>query len=74
MRRGRLFGEGEIWPLPRPATPAYSAAGFVACPAALQAKVGASGWVQDLYRLAYEQARAEVGPSWYERSRWASVN
>ena len=73
MNRARFFGEGTIDPLPRPERPALSAAAFVACPAALRPAANA-GWVEDLYRLAFEQARAAVTPSWYERSRRVSLN
>ena len=74
MHHARFFGEGETWPLPRPEAPAFSAAGFMVCPAPLRPQGAKMGWMEDLYRLAYAQARVEVTPSWYDRARLASVN
>jgi hypothetical protein len=39
--------------------------GFVVCPAPLAFL--ATGWTQSIYRLAYEQARAALRPSAYDR-------
>ena len=49
--------------------------GFLVCPPALRPRVGAAGdWAQEVYRLAYQQAWAEAGPTWYDRMRVASAN
>jgi hypothetical protein len=75
MPLDRLFGEGEIMPLPRPVAPAITARGFVVCPAPLQARLGDDlDRAQELYRLAFEQAQAELIPSWYERGRGVCAN
>jgi hypothetical protein len=75
MRGSRLFGEGEVWPLPRPVAPAFPAGGFVVCPPALRAGLGLQGhWAQDVYRLAYQQAQAALTPSWYQRGQVVSAN
>jgi len=58
-----------------PAHPAAPAGGFVACPVVLwPCPAGAVGWVHELYRRAYEEARAAVTPTWYDRAAVPSRN
>jgi hypothetical protein len=61
------FGEGEIIAPPRSEACVLPVKGFVICPLALQLLFHYDWGVQDVYRLAYEQARAAHCPSWYER-------
>jgi hypothetical protein len=61
------FGEGEIIAPPRGETLAWPLEGFVMCPLALQMLFQYDRGVQELYWLAYEQARAAHRPSWYEQ-------
>ena len=61
------FGEGEIIAPPRSEASAVPVQGFVMCPLALQLLFHYDGGVQQLYWLAYEQARAAHRGSWYER-------
>lgn len=75
MMAHRFFGEGEIAPLPRPELPAPSATAFVLCPVPMM--MGAEGpwcWANELYRIAYEQARAAVSPPWHLRMLLACPN
>jgi hypothetical protein len=69
MRAQGFFGEGEIVAPPRAVALvlAMPATGFVLCPPALMAAFWADRGVHEIYRLAYEQARAALRPSWYER-------
>jgi hypothetical protein len=48
------------------AEPKVAAQGFVMCPLALQASAGSCPW-QQVYEMAYAQARAVVRPSIIER-------
>jgi hypothetical protein len=74
MQPHPVLGDGVILSQPRPSG-AFSAAGFAVCPAPLRPWVGMpDGWVQEVYRLAYEQARAALLPPWHERSLLASPN
>ena len=50
------------------------ATGFILCPPALMPAFWAHRGVQEIYRLAYEQARAAHRPSGYERLLRASCN
>jgi hypothetical protein len=61
------FGEGEIIAPPRSEACAVPVQGFVMCPLALQLLFHYDWGVQELYWLAYEQARAARCRSWYER-------
>jgi hypothetical protein len=70
--RRPIGGEGEStpWSLSAPGP----AAGLVVCPM-LTAGVGVDATtVQDIYRLAYEWARAASRPSAYEMALKASCN
>ncbi|SIO27890.1 hypothetical protein SAMN05444166_3432 [Singulisphaera sp. GP187] len=79
----RYFGEGEIGSIPRSratgTATAISVQGFMACPPALmmgrfgEADVFSMG-VQELYRLAYEQAKACVAPPWHLQSLLSGTN
>ena len=69
-----FFGEGEIIAPPRVIAPALPATGFILCPPALMPAFWAHRGVQEIYRLAYEQARAAHRPSGYERLLRASCN
>jgi hypothetical protein len=69
-----IFGEGEIITPPRVDARALLAVGFVVCPVAFQHLFQPGGAAQELYRLAYEQARAALDLSWYERLYQAPQN
>jgi hypothetical protein len=62
-----IFGEGEIIAPPRVDATALLAMGFVACPVPFQHLFQPGGPAHELYRLAYEQARAALDLGWYER-------
>jgi hypothetical protein len=48
---------------------------FMVCPpGVMPAAAVATGWAQELYRRAYEQARAALAPSWFERLTGPSWN
>jgi hypothetical protein len=68
MHSPRFTAEQLVRPsVPSPAA-GFPTGAFVVCPAALQAGFGAAGgWVQDVYRMAYEQAREALMPSAFER-------
>ena len=78
MYSHRFLGEGEIPALPYHAYQAASAvspAAFVVCPPSLMASLtGTQGWIQEFYRLAYQQALDSIRPSWYERACVPSLN
>jgi hypothetical protein len=78
MYSHRFLGEGEIPALPYQsyqAAPAVSPAAFVVCPPSLMASLtGTQGWIQEFYRLAYQQALESMRPSWYERACVPSLN
>ena len=61
------FGEGEIVAPPRVNTVEWPSTGFVMCPLALQTLFLYDRGVQEMYVLAYEQARAAHRPTWYEQ-------
>ena len=71
MARHRFLD--QLRPEPVPAVPAL-ASGFMACPLVLQAAGGLLPWQQQVYELAYEQARAVVRPSLLERWQAANAN
>jgi hypothetical protein len=68
----RAFGDGEFDPRPRTVTPFYPAGAFVVCPAVINP--WSSHTAQAIYELAYEQTRAALRPSWFERSLLPSRN
>ncbi len=73
MSAPRLFGEGEIATYPRrTAAPQFSTEGFIMCPLPLRPQSG--GWMEEVYRLAYEQAKACVLPPWHERNLFTCMN
>lgn len=75
MDRPRIFGEGDYVSIPAASAPMFTAGGFVACPAVLMGCLaGQAGWSPGIYQLAYEQARAAMRPTLYERSRTESWN
>ena len=58
-----------------PAHPTAPAGGLVVCPVALRpCHAGAQGWMHAVYRLAYEQARMAVAPTWYDLAAVPSRN
>jgi hypothetical protein len=61
------FGEGEIIAPPHFGAVRVPSTGFVMCPLALQTLFLYDHDVQELYRLAYEQACAANRPTWYEQ-------
>jgi len=69
-----IFGEGEMIAPPRVDALASLATGFVMCPLALQQVFQGDCAVQEVYRLAYERARAAFRPSWYHRLYHAARN
>lgn len=57
------------------AKPAVSAGTLVVCPVVFGACQGGQGeWMKEVYRLAYEQARAALAPTWYDRAAQPSPN
>lgn len=77
MNAHRLFGEGVIRPIPRRRAAEAPSQGFMVCPPALMGRVGGAEWAlgtQELYRLAYEQAKACLAPAWHIQSLLASAN
>jgi hypothetical protein len=78
MLTHRFLGEGEIPALPYrayQAAPTVSPGAFVMCPPSLMVSLtGTQVWVQEFYRLAYQQALESTRPSWYERVCVPSVN
>jgi hypothetical protein len=68
------FGEGEIIAPPRASAVALAAGGFVVCPLAFQSLFLYDQRVQELYRWAYERARAAHRPSWYDALFRAPAN
>lgn len=80
MTAQRIFGEGEIGSIPRSRAAAteISVQGFMVCPTSLMVgRFGEMGFnlgVQELYRLAYEQAKACVAPPWHLQSLLSSAN
>jgi hypothetical protein len=69
-----IFGEGQIIAPPHVAVLALPVASVVVCPVALQDAVRDVRGMQEIYRLAYEQACAALRPSWYEQLLRASRN
>jgi hypothetical protein len=60
-----------------PAAPVAPSAGFVACPAALAScwNPAQFAWMQQLYQLALERAKADQEPSpWYRQVMMVSAN
>ncbi|MBV8606451.1 MAG: hypothetical protein JO034_03195 [Singulisphaera sp.] len=78
MLTHRFLGEGEIPALPYrayQAVPTVSPGAFVMCPPSLMVSLtGTQVWVQEFYRLAYQQALESTRPSWYERVCVPSLN
>ncbi|MBV8074775.1 MAG: hypothetical protein JO284_00145 [Planctomycetaceae bacterium] len=78
MLTHRFLGEGEIPALPYrayQAVPTVSPGAFVMCPPSLMVSLtGTQVWIQEFYRLAYQQALESTRPSWYERVCVPSVN
>lgn len=51
------------------------ASGFVVCPVALRPNLpGPQEWVHEIYRVAYENARRALEPTWYDRVIQPSLN
>ncbi len=74
MQGSRLGGflDNEVQTVARPAV---MAGALVMCPMMVAASHGtAAGWMHEVYRLAYEQARAAVAPTWYDRASRPSAN
>ena len=78
MLTHRFLGEGENPALPYrayQAVPTVSPGAFVMCPPSLMVSLtGTQVWVQEFYRLAYQQALESTRPSWYERVCVPSLN
>ncbi|AGA31235.1 hypothetical protein Sinac_7187 [Singulisphaera acidiphila DSM 18658] len=81
MTAPRFFGEGEIGSIPRSRATAteISVQGFMACsPLMMMGRFGEPGFfsmgAQELYRLAYEQAKACVAPPWHLQSLLSGTN
>jgi hypothetical protein len=70
------FGEGQIIVPPQNDAPAFPATGiaFILCPLPLPFAAWGHPGALEIYRLAYEQARAALRPSWYEQLLRASRN
>jgi hypothetical protein len=75
MDHERPSGDGFSLIQPRSSKMTMSPGAFVICPCMLPTG-GRSpdGGVEDVYRLAYEQARAALLPPWHERHLLASFN
>lgn len=77
MKAHSYFGEGEIGSVPRVSVVAVSAVGFTAFPIAVAGPFGdpvfQSG-AQEIYRRAYEQARACASPAWHLCSLLSAKN
>ena len=74
MSSPRLFGEGSNLTRPEAvATTTATMGDFMVCPVGL-ATGFAPAWMGAIYRMAYEQARHALRPSWYERSQVVSLN
>jgi hypothetical protein len=69
-----FFGEGEIVAPPRANHVPWLSPGFVMCPLALQTPFLYDRGVQEMYLLAYEQARAAHHPTWYGQLTRTSRN
>jgi hypothetical protein len=70
MNAGRLVRSGLDHATPWPGTTTVTAPSLVACPMVLApGLIAAPAAVQELYRLAYERARAAARPSRYELAR-----
>ncbi|WP_422927105.1 hypothetical protein [Singulisphaera sp. PoT] len=74
MPVSRIFGEGELSTVTRPAPQAISAQGFMACPVPMQGQFAMTGWMQEVYRLAYERAQACVQAPWHESHLFTCMN
>jgi|GEM_PF-5208109 len=76
MSVSRLFGEGEaeISSFSRPAAREFLAEGFVVCPLPIHSQGAAAGWMQNVYQIAYERAKACVQPPWHERNLFVCMN
>jgi hypothetical protein len=74
MQVRRIFGEGQIIAPPRIDAPAMPATGFVMCPIAFPCALQVDCGIEEIYRLAYEQARSALRPTWYGRLQRAGQN
>ena len=68
MNRPRFSGDQIAATQPARDEGGLTPGSFMVCPAAVQAAMGGGfGPALEVYRLAYEQARAALGPSLLER-------
>jgi hypothetical protein len=75
MDHNRLLGDGVSLFQPRSTDTMLMPGAFVVCPWSFQPGFGApSGWIEEVYHLAYRQARTALLPPWHERSLLASFN
>ena len=74
MRVREWYGEGEIIAPPAVEVTPWPALGFVTCPLALQGAFLYDFRVQEIYRIAYERARAASRPTWCEQLYRAPQN
>jgi hypothetical protein len=75
MNAGRLARPGLDPATPWPWTATVTVPGLVACPMPVaMGMFAAPAVVQELYRLAYERARAAARPSRYELALHSSPN
>ena len=75
MMGDRSFGDDVLFHSIVTKAATVSPAAFVVCPVPICACAPAAGrWMQDLYRLAYEQSKAVVLPPRHERLLLASFN
>jgi len=77
MKAHQFFGEGEIRSIPRSQGEPVSTQGFVVCPCSLMTGFSDPVYLlgaQELYRLAYERARACAAPPWHLQSLLSGVN
>jgi hypothetical protein len=63
--RGVMAGEGASMPWVR--SERASGSGLVVCPMLPLGHGMEASWVEEIYRLAFERARAALRPSAYER-------
>ena len=77
MKAHQFFGEGEIGVIPRSPSAAVATRGFVVFPCSLMTNANDPVFLmgaQEVYRLAYERAKACAAPPWHLRSLLAGVN
>jgi len=68
------FGEGQIIAPPRVEARALPGTGFVVCPPGLRDGSQEGCGLEEIYRMAYERARAALRPSWYVQLSRACPN